>query len=208
MPRFLVKIKVCGMTNWRDAEWAARLGADAIGFIFYKKSPRHVSEKTVKAIVADLPPFVGRVGVFVNETVERINRIVENCRLDYVQLHGEESPEFCRKIACKVIKAVRVRDSRSLAGLGKYTVSGFLLDAFSVKGQGGTGEVFDWKLVASAKRYGPIILAGGLTPENVVAAIQRVQPYGVDVCSGVEKTPGKKHPAKVKEFIGAVRESL
>jgi phosphoribosylanthranilate isomerase len=208
MPRFPVKIKICGMTNRRDAELAARLGADAVGFIFYKKSPRYISEKAAREIAAVLPPFVARVGVFVDETAERINRIVACCRLDYAQLHGEEPPEFCRQIACKTIKAVRVRDSGSLAGLEKYRVDGFLLDAFSAKGLGGTGETFDWKLARAAKRRGPIILAGGLTPENVADAIRRTQPHGVDVCSGVEKSPGKKDAAKLKKFIAAAREGM
>ncbi len=197
-----VKVKICGMTNYGDAMMAAEFGADAVGFIFYKKSPRYVSEKTVKNII--LPPFVSRVGVFVNEDADRINRIADSCKLDLIQLHGDESPAFCKKIKRKVIKAVRLRGSKSLELLSKYMVEGFLLDAYEENIPGGTGKTCDWSLVRRAKKFGPIILAGGLSPSNVENAILRVQPYGVDVCSGVERAPGKKDRSKVRDFIQAV----
>jgi len=201
----LVKIKICGMTRLQDTLLAAGGGADAVGFIFYRKSPRYVSAKTVKAIVADLPPFIETVGVFVNETADRINRIADSCKLSAVQLHGDESPAFCKRIRRKVIKAVRVKGRDSFDGLSVYKVSAFLLDSFSYQQQGGTGETFDWRLVSEGKKYGPVILAGGLDPSNVVHAIQKVKPYGVDVCSGVERTPGIKDPLRVKAFIKAVK---
>lgn len=182
---------------------AAEFGADAVGFIFYNKSPRCVSENTVKSIV--LPPFVSRVGVFVNETADRINRIAESCRLDTIQLHGDESPAFCKEIKRKVIKAVRLRNAGSIEMLSEYNVDGFLLDSYEENIPGGTGKTCDWNLVRRAKKYGPIILAGGLDPSNVENAIRKVQPYGVDVCSGVEKVPGKKDLAKVRDFIKAAR---
>jgi phosphoribosylanthranilate isomerase len=201
-----VKVKVCGTTRLKDALLAVECGADAIGFIFYKKSPRCVSVKTAKEICSKLPPFVHRVGVFVNETADAINRIADRCGLDAVQLHGDESPAFCKKIKHRVIKVVRVKDLGSLKGLSRYPVDGFLLDTYKEDQWGGTGKVFDWELAARAKRYGPVIIAGGLNPRNVKAAIQKVKPYGVDVSSGVEQSPGKKDPKKVKAFLKAVRE--
>lgn len=201
-----VKVKVCGTTRLKDAQLAVECGADAIGFIFYKKSPRCVTVKTAKEICSKLPPFVHRVGVFVNETADTINRIAERCGLDAVQLHGDESPAFCKKIKRRVIKAVRVKDSGSLKGLSWYPVEGYLLDTYKEDQWGGTGKVFDWELAVRAKNYGPVILAGGLNARNVKAAVKKVQPYGVDVSSGVEQSPGKKDPKKVKAFLKAVRE--
>jgi phosphoribosylanthranilate isomerase len=202
-----VKAKVCGTTRLKDALLAVECGANAIGFIFYKKSPRGVSVKTAKEICSKLPPFVNRVGVFVNETAEKINRITDRCGLDTVQLHGDESPAFCRKIKARVIKAVRVKDALSLKEMSRYTVDGFLLDTYKENQWGGTGKVFDWELAVRAKKYGPVILAGGLNPRNVKEAIKKVKPYGVDVSSGIEQSPGKKDPKKVKAFLKAVRES-
>jgi len=201
-----LRVKVCGTTRLKDALLAVECGADAIGFIFYKKSPRYVSAKTAKEICSKLPPFVHRVGVFVNETADKINRIADRCGLDAVQLHGDESPAFCKKIKHRVIKVVRVKDAASLKEMSRYAVDGFLLDTWKEDQWGGTGKVFDWELAARAKKYGPVIIAGGLNPRNVKAAIKKVQPYGVDVSSGVEQSPGKKDPRKVKAFIKAVRE--
>ncbi|MFQ5672340.1 MAG: phosphoribosylanthranilate isomerase [Nitrospinales bacterium] len=199
-----VKIKICGITNLADALLAVQYGADAVGFIFYNKSPRFVSRRTVKEIISTLPPFVSRVGVFVNESADRVNRVADACRLDYVQLHGDESPAYCKKMNRKVIKAVQLKDSRSLAGLNAYRVAGFLLDAYSGERRGGTGRPCDWSLARGATKYGPVILAGGLNPDNVADAVRRVRPYGIDVCSGVEKSPGKKSPAKIRAFFNAV----
>lgn len=201
----MVKVKICGMTRIEDALLAVKEGADAVGFIFYKKSPRYVNAKTVKSIVAALPPFIETVGVFVNESADRINRIADSCKLTTVQLHGNESPAFCKKIHRKVVKAVRVNGKESFKGLSAYKVSGFLLDAYSEQQQGGTGEKFDWRLASEGKKFGPVILAGGLDPSNVAHAIQKVKPYAVDVCSGVEKMPGIKDPSKLKKFLKAVK---
>ena len=200
-----IKIKVCGTTNLRDALFAVDSGADAIGFIFYKKSPRYILQKDAKDIVAKLPPFVETVGVFVNETSDRVNRIAEQCKLTAIQLHGDESSAFCRRIKRRVIKAFRVKDTNSFKGMADYDVSGFLLDSYNEESKGGTGKTFDWNLALRAKKEGPIILAGGLNPYNVYTAIHRVKPYGVDVCSGVEKSPGIKDCVKVDEFIKSVR---
>ena len=200
-----VKVKICGMTNLKDVKVAVDGGVDAVGFIFYKKSPRSVTMQAVREIVLELPPFVHSVGVFVNETAEQINKIADHCKLDRVQLHGDESPAFCKKIRRRVIKAIRVKDMQSLKKLSEYPVSSFLLDTFSQDHYGGTGKVFDWNLAYPAKKYGPIILAGGLTPINVRQAIQRIQPYGVDVCSGVESQPGIKDHKKMQAFLKNVK---
>ena len=200
-----VKVKICGMTNLKDVKVAVDGGVDAVGFIFYKKSPRSVTMQAVRKIVLELPPFVDSVGVFVNETAEQINKIADRCNLDRVQLHGNESPTFCKKIRRRVIKAIRVKDIQSLKKLSDYPVSSFLLDTFSEDQYGGTGRVFDWNLAYPAKKYGPIILAGGLTPNNVRQAIQRIQPYGVDVCSGVESQPGIKDHKMMQTFLKNVK---
>ena len=196
-----VKVKVCGMTSLKDALVAVEGGADAVGFIFYKKSPRSVTMKTVREIVLELPPFVDTVGVFVDETAEQVNKIADYCNLDIIQLHGDESPTYCKKIRRKVIKAFRIKDMQSVKKISNFQVSGFLLDTFSEKMHGGTGKVFDWNLALPAKKFGPVIMAGGLTPNNVQQAVRQIRPYGVDVCSGVESEPGIKDHKKVRAFL-------
>jgi phosphoribosylanthranilate isomerase len=196
-----VKVKVCGMTSLKDALVAVEEGADAVGFIFYKKSPRSVTMKIVREIVLELPPFVDTVGVFVDESAVQINKTADYCNLDIIQLHGDESPAFCKRIRRKVIKAFRIKDMQSVKKLSNFQVSGFLLDTFSENLHGGTGKVFDWNLVLPAKKFGPVIMAGGLTPNNVQQAVRQVRPYGVDVCSGVESEPGIKDHKKVRAFL-------
>jgi phosphoribosylanthranilate isomerase len=196
-----VKVKVCGMTSLKDALVAVEEGADAVGFIFYKKSPRSVTMKIVREIVLELPPFVDTVGVFVDESAVQINKIADYCNLDIIQLHGDESPTFCKRIRRKVIKAFRIKDMQSVKKISSFQVSGFLLDTFSENLHGGTGKVFDWNLVLPAKKFGPVIMAGGLTPNNVQQAVRQVRPYGVDVCSGVESEPGIKDHKKVRAFL-------
>ena len=205
MANLQIKVKICGMTQLKDALFAVEQGVDAVGFIFYKKSPRAVTMKTVREIITKLPPLVDTVGVFVNESAERLNKVADYCGLDLVQLHGEESPAFCRKIHRRVIKAFRVKDLQSIKQLEKFPVSGFLLDTFSDDLHGGTGKTFDWNLALSAKKMGPVILAGGLTPRNILQAVRQVRPYGVDVCSGVEKSPGIKDLEKVRAFLKNIR---
>ncbi len=200
-----IKVKICGTTSLKDAFLAVESGADAIGFIFYKMSPRNISQKEAKEIILQLPPFIETVGVFVNETSDKINRIAEQCKLNSIQLHGEESPALCRRVKRKVIKAFRVKNADSLKSIASYDVSGFLLDSYNGGSKGGTGQVFDWNLALRVKKQGPVILAGGLNPYNVYTAIHRVKPYGVDVCSGVEKSPGIKDHEKIREFIKSVR---
>ena len=200
-----IKVKICGTTSLKDAFLAVESGADAIGFIFYKMSPRNISQKEAKEIILQLPPFIETVGVFVNETSDKINRIAEQCKLNSIQLHGEESPALCRRVKRKVIKAFRVKNADSLKSIASYNVSGFLLDSYNDGSKGGTGQVFDWNLALRVKKQGPVILAGGLNPYNVFTAIHRVKPYGVDVCSGVENSPGIKDHEKIRAFIKSVR---
>ncbi|PLX96808.1 MAG: phosphoribosylanthranilate isomerase [Desulfuromonas sp.] len=200
-----MKVKICGITRVEDALHACMSGADALGFVFYAKSSRCVTPEKAKEIVAALPPFVTTVGLFVNETPVRIREIVATVGLDVVQLHGDESPEACAYAPQRVVKALRVKDAASLADHTDYTTSALLLDAWVAGAYGGTGEVFNWDLAAEVARKRPVILAGGLTPENVAQAITAVQPYAVDVSSGVESAPGKKDATKVAAFIRAAK---
>jgi len=201
----MTKIKICGITNISDVLAASELGADAIGFIF-AKSPRKVTATKVKKIVKRLPPFIFKVGVFVDEKASTVNRIIKECNLDFVQLHGSESPSYCKRITAPVIKAFRMKDRASLKQISKYNVLAFLLDTYEKEMSGGTGKVFNWNLAKAAKRFGrPIILSGGLNPNNVARAIKKVRPYAVDVGSGVEAYPGKKSIRKLKSFIYKVK---
>ncbi|HAM51488.1 MAG TPA: phosphoribosylanthranilate isomerase [Nitrospiraceae bacterium] len=196
----MVKIKICGITNIDDALAAVEFGADALGFVFYKESPRHISPDEAKNIIRKLPPFVTSIGVFVNESREVIEKIVRDAPLSIVQLHGSEPPEACA-ITERVIKAIRVKDLSDLEPLNRYRVSAFLLDTYAPESLGGTGQIFNWDIAVDAKRFGRIILAGGLNPDNVVKAVQRVRPYGVDVSSGTEQKKGRKDHVKMKLFI-------
>ena len=203
----MVRIKICGITDLEDALLAADLGADALGFIFYPPSPRSVSPDTARGIIAQLPPLVTTVGVFVDEDAATVKELAVAAGLDWLQLHGRETPEYCRSLDRRVIKAFRIQDEKSFASLAAYrgAAQAFLLDTYK-KGQvGGTGEVFNWDLARRARQYGPIILAGGLTPANVARAIAAAQPQAVDVASGVEARPGKKDPEKLKAFFAAVK---
>ncbi len=199
------KIKICGITNIDDAIGAVTAGADALGFVFYEKSPRYVLPETVRQIVAELPPFVTTVGLFVNTAPEIVAQIMDLTGLNVAQFHGDESPQECRLDKYRMIKAVRVKNIDSLAGVDSYNVSALLLDAWSEEHYGGTGESFDWQLAKQFTGSVPLILAGGLTPENVAEAINVVNPYAVDVSSGVEKTPGHKDLQKIEKFIQQVR---
>lgn len=205
----MVKIKMCGITNVDDARVAVEAGADALGFVMYRKSPRFVKPAVVKAIVAGLPPFVLPVGVFVNEEPDRVRTLMDDCGLALAQLHGDETAPYCQDLGRPVLKALRLKDRGTFLALaefsGRANVRGFLIDAFSDQAYGGTGQTVDWTLAQEAARSTPIVLAGGLTPVNVAEAIARVRPYGVDVSSGVELSPGKKDHAKIKAFIDAAR---
>lgn len=201
----MTRIKICGITHLKDALTAVDAGADALGFIFVPDTPRFVNSDQVAAIVAELPPFVTTVGIFANKDAAKIKTIADQCRLDAVQLHADVTPEFCRNLDKKVIKVVRVKDESSLSILSDYDVNAFLLDTYVEGKMGGTGKVFDWNLALRAKHYGRIIVAGGLKPDNVVQAVRRVKPYGVDVGSGVESEPGRKDSDKIRKFVDAVK---
>lgn len=201
----MVRVKICGITNREDALLAVEAGAHALGFVF-AESPRKVEPETVRQIVEILPPFISRVGVFVNEDQCMIEEISAICGLDVLQLHGDETPSYCTKFNKKVIKAIRVQDSSVLVSMVKYKVDAFLLDAFVPDKFGGTGRTFDWQIALQAKSLGRIILSGGLDPENIIDAIAQVEPYAVDVSSGIEAQPGKKDPKKLKAFFEAIKE--
>lgn len=201
----MVKVKICGLTNLEDAQWAANCGADALGFILSEKGPRFIKEDIAASITSQLPPFTSRVGVLVDEKVDTVKRIAEVCKLDYVQLHGEETPGYCdelrEKINCKIIKAFRVKGIESLEGIKDYSLDGILLDAWSPDSHGGSGVSFDWKLALEVAKNCPIILAGGLNPQNVAEAVRQVNPFAVDVSSGVQSTARQKDKEKVLKFI-------
>ncbi len=202
----MFRIKVCGITNWTDARRAIEGGSDALGFNFYPRSPRYIEPAQARRIAARLPKGVAAVGVFVNEPLEVIERIARQVGLDYVQLHGDESPEIVAGVAKRIpaIKAIRVAPGFRAASLQKYCrATAFLLDGFHPRLRGGTGRTVDWSLARRAGRYGPIVLAGGLRPDNVAAAIRSARPAAVDVSSGVESAPGRKDKVKLREFIEA-----
>ncbi len=199
------KIKICGITNIEDALCAVEAGADALGFVFYEKSPRNVTPEVVKQIVAMLPPFVTTVGLFVNTASEKIKTIMAFTGLNTIQLHGDETPADCSLSPYRVIKAVRVKNADSLVGISAYKVSALLLDAWSDDQYGGSGESFDWQLAKQFTAQVPLILAGGLNPDNIAQAITMVKPYAVDVSSGVEISPGYKDHQKIKHFIQQVK---
>lgn len=204
----MVRVKICGITNIEDAMAAVEAGADALGFIFYPGSRRYITPEAAGAIVSALPPFVSPVGVFVDETADAVLAAAHTSGLWSVQLHGKESAEFCAIIKAagvRVIKAARVSGEADILALRGYDVSACLLDAYVPDCPGGTGTTCDWALALEAKKHGPVILAGGLTPENVALAIGTVRPYAVDVSSGVESSPGRKDHDKVRAFIKNAR---
>jgi phosphoribosylanthranilate isomerase len=201
-----VKVKICGITNAPDALAAVEAGADALGFMFYEPSPRHIAIRQAAEIIRELPPFILKAGVFVDASEDVVLRAIGDCGLNLLQFHGQETPEYCTQFGLMSMKAFRIRDAASLTSLQNYATDAWLLDAFNTDKLGGTGEKFNWELAIEAKKSGrPIFLAGGLTPDNVAGAVQMVQPFGVDVSSGVEAAPGKKDHGKVREFIKAAR---
>jgi len=201
----MIKIKICGITNLDDAFAAEEFGADAIGFNFYKKSPRYIAPEKAAEIISQLPPFILPVGIFVNEREEKVRDILGKTCIQAVQFHGDESPEFCQRFGSHVIKAFQVKDKKSLEQMSHYRVSAYLLDSYRDGVRGGTGTTFDWHLAVVAKTMGRIILAGGLNPENIAEAVKLVQPYGVDVAGGVEREKGVKDHVKMRKFIAEVR---
>ena len=204
-----VTVKICGITSEADALAAVEAGADAIGLMFYEGSPRHVTLEQAKAISAALPQHVMRVGVFVNAEEAFVHQALTECMLNILQFHGDETPEECSRYPVMTLKAFRVQGEETLAELEAYPAAGYLLDAYVKDALGGTGATFNWDLAVRAQEFGkPIFLAGGLTPENVVEAVRKVQPFGVDVSSGVESEPGRKDAEQMRTFVSAAKGAL
>jgi phosphoribosylanthranilate isomerase len=207
----MTRVKSCGTTTIEDARLAADLGVWAIGMIFWPGSPRACEAEAGEEIGAELRRQAELVGVFVNATLDEVAALADRCSLSIVQLHGDEGPAFCReagrRTGCKVIKAVRVKDTGSIRALASFEVDYHLLDAYVPGHRGGTGETFQWELADAHDRHVPIILSGGLTADNVGAAIAATHPYAVDVASGTEAAPGRKDPAKLQAFVAAVAQA-
>jgi phosphoribosylanthranilate isomerase len=203
----MLKVKICGITNVDDALAAVGAGADALGFNFYRKSPRYVTPEEARRIVERVPGRVLCVGVFVNEEADEVRRVVASAGLGAAQLHGDESADYCRALGCGMtIKALRVGEGFDVGAVARCGAEAVLLDAFAGEAFGGTGRTFDWEVARRARALAPrLFLAGGLTPENVSEAVRAVRPFAVDVCSGVETAPGRKSLALVKNFIEAAR---
>jgi phosphoribosylanthranilate isomerase len=203
-----IRVKICGITNLTDAKRAIEAGADLLGFNFYARSPRYIKPAKARQIVRRLPKNISAVGVFVNETEAKMLEIASAVGLSHLQLHGDESPAAVVRLekSMRVIKAIRVAKPFRPAQLTRFKrASAILLDGFDGRQRGGTGATFDWEIARRANSSGRIFLAGGLTPENVGEAIRVAKPYAVDVCSGVEKTPGKKDPARMRNLMRAVK---
>jgi len=201
----IVKVKICGITNYEDAKVALDMGADLLGFNFFPKSPRFITPEKAAQIISKLPAFIDTSGIFVNEPMEQIQKITNVCQLNWVQLHGDESPQFCEEFlshSVKVMKAIRVKEKADIERAGSYFTDAILLDAFHPEKYGGTGLTFDWNIVGHIGKR--VFLAGGINPDNAVEAVN-LGVYGIDVCSGVESEPGKKDHKKIKKLFENVR---
>lgn len=201
-----MKVKICGITRIEDALCAVESGAWAIGFIFYKKSPRYIEPLKVKEINNLIPEYIRKIGVFVNSSLEEMLKVAEISGINTFQLHGEESPEICLNLPKEVIKAFRPENESDLQQIEKYKTNTFLIDAKVSGAYGGTGKTSDWKLAKQAKEYGNIILAGGINSENIIRAIKEVQPFAIDLSSSVEISPGIKDHSKIKEIFNLIKE--
>jgi len=205
------RIKVCGMTDLAEANGLVAAGVDALGFIFVEASPRNIDPERARQIIAALPPFVDAVGVFVDQELDVVNDIAKYCGLTMVQLHGSESPQYCAAVNVRVVKTFSIRPDTVVCETNPFydpyleAVSGILLDTYHEKVAGGTGKTFDWDLISKCRPAAPLILAGGLRPDNIVDAIRQVRPFAVDVNSGVEISPGVKDVGAVERLIDAVR---
>jgi len=201
-----VRVKICGITTLEDGLAAVDAGADALGFIFFEASPRWISPESAAGIIRRLPPLVSKVGVFVNASERAVREAISLSGIDTLQFHGDESPPFCAGFTpIKVYKAFRIQGLETLEDLPRFKTDAWLLDSHVPEKSGGTGARFNWDLAVEAKKLGrPIILAGGLAPENVTEAVRQVRPFAVDVSSGVEATPGRKDPGRIRAFINAV----
>ena len=203
----MTKIKICGITNKIDAVNAAGLHVDMLGFVFYKKSKRYVDPKLAEDIINELPASVEKIGLFVDEEKPRVLEIAEDAELTMLQFHGDETPDYCSNFRdrYKVIKAFRLKDKNDLKKINDYDTDFYLLDNFNTDSIGGTGETFDWKILKDFEILKPVILAGGLNPGNIGRAIKEIAPFGVDVSTGVEKSPGRKDLDLMKKFVENVR---
>lgn len=206
----MTKVKICGITNLEDALLSAKFGADALGFNFYEKSSRYILPEKAREIIEQLPKEILKVGVFVNESLDKIIEAAAIAELGALQLHGEETPEFAGELKAKtnleIIKVFRVSPEFQPEDVLRYEVDAILLDAYSPKEHGGTGETFDWEIAKKVREIFPkMYLAGGLSVKNVVKAIQKIYPFGVDACSGLEKVKGKKDLQKLKKFLFAIK---
>lgn len=198
----MTRVKVCGITNSEDAFCSVRLGAVALGFVFYKKSPRFISPEEAGEVIRQIPPFVTKVGVFVNAEADYLREARDIAGFDVYQFHGDETPEFCAAFGENYIKAIRVKNAESLDAVELYDTDAFLFDTYSPNSYGGTGESFSWDVLSHRKLENKfVILSGGLNSNNVRDAIRAVNPYAVDVSSGVESSPGIKDHLKLKQFM-------
>ena len=205
----MTRVKICGITNIADAQMAVAAGASALGFIFHKKSPRYISPSKARPIIEALPPFVTPVGVFVNASEHAVRDICRLARIATVQFHGEESPGYCKRFKhFKIIKAFRVSNIFDFKAVLQYKVDACLFDTFAKDAAGGTGKTFNWELLKNYKFDKPVILSGGLNPENVRQAVEAVRPYAVDVASGAEKSPGIKDYHLINAFCQAVNQFI
>ena len=201
----IVKVKICGITNYEDAAAALDMGADLLGFNFYAKSPRYIQPTKAIEIINKLPGFIDIAGVFVNESIEQINETKNLCQLDWLQLHGDEDPNFCREFLStdvKVMKAIRVKDQQDIKKADDFFTDAILLDAFDPEKYGGTGLTFDWNVIGHISKR--VFLAGGINPDNAAQAAE-LGVYGIDVCSGIEAEPGKKDHRKMKKLFENIR---
>ena len=201
----IVKVKICGITNYDDAAAAADMGADLLGFNFYPKSPRYIKPKKAAKIINKLPAFVDVAGVFVNSSLEHIQQTIEDCQLNWVQLHGDEDPQFCQELITvnvKTMKALRIKEQKDIEIADSFFTDAILLDAFDPEKYGGTGISFDWNIVGHIGKR--VFLAGGINPDNAIAAVE-LGVYGIDICSGVEAKPGKKDHKKMKKLFENIR---
>ena len=204
----MIRVKVCGITNLDDALACVRAGAEMLGFNFYKASPRYIAPEDARRIIAKVPSEIQSVGIFVNEkSPEEVARLADLARVAAIQLHGDETPDYCRALSERfVIRALRVGREFKPEQAAEYDTTAILLDAFSAKARGGTGERIDWSVARETRRLVPkLFLAGGLSPENVAEAVTLVQPFGVDACSALEDAPGRKNEKLVRAFVAAVR---
>jgi len=204
----MISVKICGITNISDARSAVEYGADVLGFIFYPGSQRYVPPEKAKEMIQRLPCEVIRVGVFVNQEIREVKEIARFCNLSLIQLHGDESPQYCGQFSgFSLIKAISPRTEAEILRLGDYPVGAILVDAYERGRYGGTGKTSDWRLAIKVKERHPLILSGGLNADNIREAIEAVRPPAVDINSGVEISPGKKDDEKIRRIIGIVRET-